>query len=1678
MSNLQFTTARQRTVRTIGSLPRTALLLLLVLALLPLAAVIPATKASAATPNLPSAPSNSTQGATKPIDAATLAAKNQAAANSVTPTDGTYQVSNTVYSFLAKSLGVPIGSSPNLTGMKSGTKITLTVGAPTSVPVPSGIAAPAFGNTTLTIDTVANTLIVQSTASGTVAAKLKIVISHASTSTLTSVDWATALSITAPVLNERVTLTGSLKYKAGALAPALIGFLPADAVLRPGVATVSKGAQVIVKSSGVHISGSATIGSGPATTGLAVSGVIAAPNNWSLSLTPPKTATNWTPLTGIAELPAFTGTLTDNVGKVRFDVTSTVPVSWSPTNGVNLVTKTVEYANTTPPVGSPAGQAAGTAWINLAGHVAVPAGSAGTLNTTGSFIVNLANGKAALLSSQNGTLTLATTPARVVASMSVLRGTFTVGATSISGSVTGNAQVSIGPDPAQATLAVSAEGSLIISFPADISQFGLGPMGDFGTVVWASAPVASYLVSGTNNTAPLTTGFSALNVSMTAPPGGSQQPPANQPPANQPPANQQLNSSTATPTPSPTAGKSSTYGISSSVQQFLNSIGVSLNSTTLTGTLSGSTLTLTVSAPSNLPISLPVGDQALTFGQSTIRVDVTTGALTLSATATASNGTSATLSVQVAHVSTTSLGSADLTATLHISALPVFGATVDLDGSLTFMSGKVGVSVMGMLTSDAVVVPGSLVVSAGTIVSVSTEDGLQVNGTVIVGSGNTQFEIAIKGSITNLKNWSLSVSDAAGAPSFTPIDGLTLTPNFTGSLSDADGTIGFDVSGDNVVSWSPGGNVTVALTHIEVSNQAPPKTLACPADITDGMVWLDVQGQLTYAPANLTASVEGCVNPSGKTFTLTTSAMVTLPSSAGFTINQATVTVDGDLTKDQFTVSANAVLTITALAAQPTFAVGLTFGTDGSFVAGIALPDPAQLGFTGDNASLFVSAKTVKNFDPAKLGITGLQSFDLPAGVTVTVGYQVPQNAVNALKSLGIPINSTAVELEATLSTTGFSAKIALGFGSGDHGVKLLSTGGATVYLNSVYLGVSLSAENTSFTVGGTALLVLPPLYGSAGSQVEVTINGSISLEPVVLSLGFDLSGVCGSSSCPWQNAFGIPGLSVDEVAGRVGLDFTTEIPTPTLSIAVKNLVLPANWATAIGMVPGAQVSLSLNLDVTQPILTVQINGTNDNPVALTPLAISSNDPNVVNSLDVNTAQLLFAPLGGTDATGVTLTPGVGLVFDGLIGGINVHVDASVGIAPPSLAADISIGNFSVGTLILGDTSLHLSVTTDGFDFHFQGGFNDSVTGVSFSAGIDLTASTSLFNAGVNLTITGGQPAYLQGGANLSGYISFGSDGFTFSASGYAYLIIGGSYLGEVSLSYSIDGGALWRELSADAAQVAQAFKDAYGWADYQVTATLQTLQYTATQAAGAISIAFNEGVGAVTAALINAGDQLNTAAQAVANALNASDQEIAAALRQYGFSPDQIASTLQNVFADSQAAIYNALQVVGAGGQQAINQIAGFFNSGSYNISVTAPGWFPMEMDVSGGSMDPNAGVIQWTWNGGHNQDWYILPTDSGYAELVNRNSGQCLSVGNNSYSAGQQLVQYPCYGGANQQWNLGVYPGNSDLSYQSRVLQSRSSGLVADVTGASYWAGANVEQWYYNGGWNQTWTFTPAIG
>lgn len=136
---------------------------------------------------------------------------------------------------------------------------------------------------------------------------------------------------------------------------------------------------------------------------------------------------------------------------------------------------------------------------------------------------------------------------------------------------------------------------------------------------------------------------------------------------------------------------------------------------------------------------------------------------------------------------------------------------------------------------------------------------------------------------------------------------------------------------------------------------------------------------------------------------------------------------------------------------------------------------------------------------------------------------------------------------------------------------------------------------------------------------------------------------------------------------------------------------------------------------------------------------------------------------------------------------------------------------------------------------------------------------------------------------------------------------------------------------------------------------------------------------------------------------------------------------------------------------------------STAFTTHVTPDNTFFLLLDVSGGSTYAGAPVIDWYSNGGANQNWLFLPYggNSTY-EIINVNSNMCLTTDG---VAGDQVYQEPCTGGTAQQWQTGLTAGTTS----ENTIKSVYSGLYLDVSGDSPWAGAAIDTWYYNGGYNQ---------
>ncbi|MCD9880838.1 RICIN domain-containing protein [Streptomyces guryensis] len=120
--------------------------------------------------------------------------------------------------------------------------------------------------------------------------------------------------------------------------------------------------------------------------------------------------------------------------------------------------------------------------------------------------------------------------------------------------------------------------------------------------------------------------------------------------------------------------------------------------------------------------------------------------------------------------------------------------------------------------------------------------------------------------------------------------------------------------------------------------------------------------------------------------------------------------------------------------------------------------------------------------------------------------------------------------------------------------------------------------------------------------------------------------------------------------------------------------------------------------------------------------------------------------------------------------------------------------------------------------------------------------------------------------------------------------------------------------------------------------------------------------------------------------------------------------------------------------------------------------------LDVADASTADGAGLIQWPWTGGTNQQWTLLPNTDGSFRLRNIKSGKVLQSPDSTQGA--TLTQGSDIGDDTQGWKL--VPSTTSGYYR---LVNVHTGWCADISGASTANRASVIQWPVTGGANQDW-------
>jgi len=1514
---------------------------------------------------------------------------------------GSYRVSPAVSAFLSQGLGLPVpGRHPMLTGTRSGRTLTadFAVAPKLRLGLPSGVAAPSFSRARAEVDEATNTITLTATARN---ARLSVTITHASTATLAGgtegSDLASRLTLPVPVPvpgHAAASLAGSLGYAPGHPASvALTGSLPGGGVLDPGRAELGAGTKItLTTAGGLRISGPAELGPPGHALHVTVDGALRRAGDWTLTAAGGPGGAALLP--GLALAPGVTGTVTDDRGHVAYDIRARAAGTWAPLPGVSLAGGTVEFADTQPGpdmLAAP-GAAGATPWADVTGLVTVgrTAGAHGTL------AANLSTGRGVLAATDTAPVVLATTPARTVLTGASFGGPLTIGSAAIHGSVRGTGRMTVSPAhhapvSTDATLGLTPAGTLTAGFPVDRAALGLGSAGWRDTGFWASAATTAGGFPGGRVSVPA--GLSAAAPDrVTASPAQTAVPGPVAPAAPTPAAKVTTANGTGT----------SSYTLSSGVYNFITkTLGIPLGSSPdVTGSLSGDTLTLTVGSPGQLPLSLPAGITAPVFGSTTVTIDESTNTITLQASATA--GVTAALQVTISAANTSAMtDGTDLSSTLTFSNVPFLGGSVSLAGSLGYNGTTLSASVTGTLTSNLTFANGAVTLQQGTSITLATGTGLQVQGSATFGTGTYALDASVTGSLTSLSNWSLSAT-AAGTQTWQPTRSLQLNPTFNGTVSDTNGTVGFDISVSSAtgsaITWTPGANASVNVTSLEISNQAPSGSVSCASAITAGDLWIDAKGGFTFTTASSTSiSAEACIDLTAQSFSLDTTAPASLDALTGnslFSISNASLTATGNIKQSTFNVTGSATITVTGVSSQPTLQASVSFGTDG-VIAAVSVPDLSKLSsYLAGSGTLYVSSKAVSNFDPTTVGQSGAK-FDLPKGLAITLSYQIPQQLLTLLGQIGIPsaaLSNASAQAVATLGTSGFSIGLSLNLGTDAGGAQVINSGGFQFYLDSFGVTFAAGTSGVSVSVDGGGYVVLPAvLPGGTSSAVEVTADGSFTASDG----GFSAS--LGLSFGNWDGAFGVSGLDIQGLAAQFGISDDL----PTFGFTAQNISLPANVETAIGMNQSSLISFAANLSVSSPILQMSITGS----PALTPLSLASSNPSVINSFVIDSASVYIAPTGGNIGT-VQFQPGFSVSFDAAVVGVQVDVNASIDPTVPSLSASASVSSFYVGPVQVSNPMFSLNLSPTNLGLQVSGGV--STDGFSASAAVSLQAGSTENGASISLSVTAGVPSELSslGVASISGSLSGSISGnasasgsssaVSFSVYGSGYLYAGGGSLGPVSFGFSVPGSFDWSAIEQSAEQVAQFFLDNAGQTAAQVQQILDNLgQYQGYEVLDALG-----------------------------------------ALGQYG---QNLLSDVEGWFNFSYYDIWNAtssgsllvLDVSGAS-QSPNGQVITWPWNGGYNqewsFVPVYDGWYQIVnrnsgqcLSVSGPSTSPGADLVQYPCFGGNNQLWYMgsisLDTDYG---ITSAYDGQVIDIQNAYPWQGGTLDQWPWNGGWNQQFYL----------------------------------------------------------
>jgi hypothetical protein len=149
------------------------------------------------------------------------------------------------------------------------------------------------------------------------------------------------------------------------------------------------------------------------------------------------------------------------------------------------------------------------------------------------------------------------------------------------------------------------------------------------------------------------------------------------------------------------------------------------------------------------------------------------------------------------------------------------------------------------------------------------------------------------------------------------------------------------------------------------------------------------------------------------------------------------------------------------------------------------------------------------------------------------------------------------------------------------------------------------------------------------------------------------------------------------------------------------------------------------------------------------------------------------------------------------------------------------------------------------------------------------------------------------------------------------------------------------------------------------------------------------------------------------------------------------------------------------AGGSLSTAGTETFFNSADVSSNLFIQDGHDLAVQAQNASTTNGAPVVIGRPGTLGNDQWQLVPTDSGFYRVMNRNSKLAMNVSGASINAGALIIQWPFGSKTNDQW-MPVPAGNGMYAFVNRL-----SGLYLDEPNPMF--GTQLDQSVYTGGANQ---------